>query len=148
MIATMASLIQRFLFDRSDDAPSPEAPRPRPGRYHNIYRPRLTKEQRDARRRQRERWERRQVFFFGPRVKRGKRNKNLFHLVPDVPVDQVERDDPELHELAQLTIYNRAQMIQQTWSENKLRKRNNFYVEPLTYRPINDDLHLDQRNHE
>lgn len=142
MIAIMAT-IQKYLFDRSDDRPDSDVPRRcKPGRYHDSYRPRLTKEQREKRRRQRERWERRQVFFFGPRVRR-KRSKNLFHLIPDVPVDEVELHDPELHSLAQAVIYNRAQMIQQTWSPNKQRKRNNFYVEPLQFRPIDDDLRFD-----
>lgn len=159
-------MLQKFLFgiDRSDD------PRPqigaRRGRYHDSYRPRRTKEEKERRKRLRERYQRKQLFFFGQKIG-GKRNKNFFYLFPDIEdyplsaflaehlgdaaVDavmdlEVSTISREQYEEGQAIIRERCEAVQKTWSPNKLRKRNCFYVAPMRYQPVHDDLKLDNRD--
>lgn len=131
--------------------------------------PPLSREQREKRRRLRERYFARQCFLFGPRVKRKKKSRAIFALFPDVDdfplatffvnhlddaavqnaVDmEVSTIPQETIELGQLITKERAAMVRETWSENKKRKRNCFFVKPLDWRNSSiDDSATGQDGH-
>ncbi len=141
---------QRFLFDDLGEL----APLPRRRKL-----PPLSYKQRLKRKLAKERAEKKQAFLFGPRVKRKKKTRAIFALFPDIDdfprsVSLVgEFDDPEaceiidseesilpadILELGQLIIRERAAALRETWSENRRKKRNHYFVKPITYAPIDE----------
>lgn len=132
----------------------------------------LTKAQKIRRRIAREKYKKRLSFLFGPQVRRKKKSRVIFALFPDIEdhpksaaivdrlLDPDEREEirdimdaeqstlaPDIIELGQLIIKERAAMVRECWSPNKLRKANHFHVKPLVFQPLDDNgLHLESRD--
>lgn len=129
--------------------------------------PPLTYKQRLKRKLARERYQKRQAFLFGPRIKRKKKVRAIFALFPDVDdhpqsvalVGRLQDDaaaaiidaeqsilPADILELGQMIIKERAAMVRESWGPNRLAKRCHFTVRPIVFEQLSESsLRIESR---